>query len=289
MAEELASQLLKGRDLVDKSDVRYRKELETFEGDNEDDKIEDAAPNLEGHCANQLNNAFEHQCFDEAVKYLGAKPLAVTPQDIGDPVLSIPGIPNGRFLAHQVWGAWYCVRSIINNNGLKGVMVADDMGMGKTFTALATALHLKWLADEAEKGVKLPCYAGETVEEQKEKPQFFGDNIGWIKRPILIVVPPMMIRTWHQTIKSLTEGTDFSLHVVTGPNHYPPSKVNIQLARTETGRRERGRRVYLTTYPTLRSRILNSKELEGAEFGIAIFDEFHSVKKVNTMTYKAIT
>jgi hypothetical protein len=51
-----------------------------------------------------LNNDFEHQCLELAVRKLGAEMLELRDGDIGNRVLRIPGIPNGHFLPHQIWG-----------------------------------------------------------------------------------------------------------------------------------------------------------------------------------------
>jgi hypothetical protein len=68
---------------------------------------------LLGLCGDQLNNDFEHQCFEEAVKMLGAELLTPADGDIGPRMLRIPGIPQGRFLPHQVWGVWFIVEHIL--------------------------------------------------------------------------------------------------------------------------------------------------------------------------------
>ena len=57
---------------------------------------------LLGLCGDQLKNDFEHQCFEDAVRMSGAQLLTPVKGDIGPQMLRIPGIPNGRFLPHQV-------------------------------------------------------------------------------------------------------------------------------------------------------------------------------------------
>ena len=59
---------------------------------------------LLGLCGDQLDNDFEHQFFQNAVTTLGAQLLTPEEDDIGPRMLGIPGIPNGRFLHHQVSG-----------------------------------------------------------------------------------------------------------------------------------------------------------------------------------------
>ena len=54
--------------------------------------------------ASNLNNDFEHECFDIAIQRLGASQLLAKAGDIGPHVFGVPGVPKGRFLPHQVWG-----------------------------------------------------------------------------------------------------------------------------------------------------------------------------------------
>jgi hypothetical protein len=53
---------------------------------------------------NTINNEFEHECLDEAVRILNGRPA---PQSRDDRVLghkhSIPGLPGTQFLPHHVW------------------------------------------------------------------------------------------------------------------------------------------------------------------------------------------
>ena len=57
---------------------------------------------LLGLCGDQLNNDFEHQCLEDAVRILGAQLLTPVEGDIGPRMLTIPGISNGQFLPHQL-------------------------------------------------------------------------------------------------------------------------------------------------------------------------------------------
>jgi hypothetical protein len=48
--------------------------------------------------SSNLDNDFEHECLDLAIRRLRAKRLEARDGDLGPIVMSIPGIPNGRFL-----------------------------------------------------------------------------------------------------------------------------------------------------------------------------------------------
>jgi hypothetical protein len=57
---------------------------------------------------NTINNEFEHQCLDEAVRLLNARPIHQSPDDhVSGRNYSIPSLPGTKFLAHQVWAIWF--------------------------------------------------------------------------------------------------------------------------------------------------------------------------------------
>jgi len=60
---------------------------------------------------NTINNKFEHECLDEAVRLLNARPIPQSPDDrVPGCKYSIPGLPGTKFLTQQVWGIWFIVR-----------------------------------------------------------------------------------------------------------------------------------------------------------------------------------
>jgi len=60
---------------------------------------------------NTINNEFEHECFDEAVRLLKAHPNRQSPDDhIPGRKYSIPGLFRTKFLAYQVWANWFIMR-----------------------------------------------------------------------------------------------------------------------------------------------------------------------------------
>jgi len=56
----------------------------------------------------QLNNDFEYQYFEDAVRKLGVERLIPVKRDIGPRMLKILGIPQGGFHPDQVQGSVYC-------------------------------------------------------------------------------------------------------------------------------------------------------------------------------------
>ena len=154
---------------------------------------------LLGLCGDQLNNDFEHQCFEGAVRMLGAGLLTPVEGDIGPRMLRIPGIPRGRFLPHQVWGVWFIVECILADRP-PVALIADDMGLGKTHCALATLLYLKHIVDEAAAGRPLACLGGKSVEELKEVLRIFADDIEVYSGPSIIIVPANLVPAWERAV-----------------------------------------------------------------------------------------
>jgi len=150
---------------------------------------------LLGLWGDQLNNDFEHQCFEGAVRMLGAEVLTPVEGDIGPHMLRDPGNPRGRFLPHQVWGVWFIVERILTDRP-PVALIADYMGLGKTHCALATLLYLKHIVDEAVTGRPLACLAGKLVEELEEVPRIFGDDIEVYRRPSIIIDPANLVPVW---------------------------------------------------------------------------------------------
>jgi hypothetical protein len=53
---------------------------------------------------NTINNEFEHECHDEAVRLLNVHPIRQSTDDcVPGHKYSFPGLPWTKFLVHQVW------------------------------------------------------------------------------------------------------------------------------------------------------------------------------------------
>ena len=119
----------------------------------------DEPPGLDEALLTTLNNSFEHECLEEAVPLLRAtsRPDAPADQIRGMKHLLKP-FPSVAFLAHQIWAIWFIVRRWVYDVDLPGVLLADEMGHGKTFTVLAAALYVKIVSNElvSNKEYKLP-------------------------------------------------------------------------------------------------------------------------------------
>jgi len=79
---------------------------------------------------NTINNEFEHECLDKAVRLLNARPIRQSPAaSVPGRKYSIPGLPGTKFLAHQVWAIWFIVSRWVSDADMPGALVADEMGL----------------------------------------------------------------------------------------------------------------------------------------------------------------
>jgi hypothetical protein len=90
---------------------------------------------------NTIFNEYEHKCLDEAARLLNAHCIRQSTDDcVPDYKYSIPGLPAPKFLAHLVWTLWFIVRRWVWDTDMPGALVADEMGLGRTFTSVAAAM-----------------------------------------------------------------------------------------------------------------------------------------------------
>ena len=115
---------------------------------------------------NTINNEFQHECLDEAVRLLNAYPICQSPDDCGPGrQYSIPGLPGTEFLAHQVWAIWFVLSTWVWEADMPGALVADEMGLGKTFSSVAAAMLCKLVTEIVVMGLPLSILWGNTLEE----------------------------------------------------------------------------------------------------------------------------
>jgi hypothetical protein len=89
---------------------------------------------------NTIYNKFEHECLDHAVRLLNAHHVHQSPDDrIPGRKYSIPGLPGTIFVVHKVCTIWFIVRRLDWDADMLGTLVAEEMGLGKTFTSVAAA------------------------------------------------------------------------------------------------------------------------------------------------------
>jgi len=195
---------------------------------------------------NTLNNEFEHECLDEAVRLLNARPIRQSPDHrVPGHKYSIPGLPGTKFLAHQVWAIWFIVRRWVWDADMPGALVADEMGLGKTFTSVAAAILCKLVTEKVVMGLQLSIVWGNTLEQwvilaDNDFPSIVGEEREWYPlqrlnsvprrlleiqttpphshpalisahEPIFVVTMPGGAETFKTVIDEMTDGTDSKL------------------------------------------------------------------------------
>jgi len=134
--------------------------------DGEDDLDPENTSSVLNTVLNKINNEFEHECLEEAVRLLNAH---LTCQSIDDHLpghkYSIPGLAGTKFLVHQVWAIWFIVTRWVWDADMPGALVADEMGLGKTSTVVAVAMICKLLTEKDVMGLPLSILWGNTHDE----------------------------------------------------------------------------------------------------------------------------
>jgi len=139
------------------------------------EKVEDGAEDLDqentssalNSFLNTMNNKFEHQCLNAAVRLLNAHPIRQSMDDhVPGHKYSIPGLPRTKFLAHQVWAIWFTVSRWVWDTDMPGALVADEMGLGKTITSAAAAIICKLLTETVVMGLPLSMCGGIQVKSE---------------------------------------------------------------------------------------------------------------------------
>jgi hypothetical protein len=113
-----------------------------------------------------INNEFEHECLDEKIRLLSAHPIHQSTDDwVPGHKYSIPGLPRTKFLAHQVLAIWFIKRRGAWDAEMPGAPVADELGLGKTFTSVTAAMFCKLVTEKVVIGFPLSILWGNTLEE----------------------------------------------------------------------------------------------------------------------------
>jgi len=259
-----------------------------------------------------INNEFEHECLDEAVRLLNANPLRQSTDDWAPGhKYSIPGLPGTKFLAHQVWAIWFIVRRWVRDTDMPGALVADEMGLEKTFTSVAAAMLCKLVTEKVVMGLPLSILWGNTREEWvilavNDFPGIVGEEREWhpLQRlnsvprrlleiqttpphghpalvsaleQILVVTMPGVEETIKTVIDKMTNGTEFKLvNSLQGEN----ANLTHEDLNTSIDEPENRQNIHLVSYDTLTSRAKPSSngQLSYCAWSFGIFDESHRYK-----------
>jgi len=115
---------------------------------------------------NTINNDYEHNCLDKVVRLLNTHPIRQSTEDcVPGHKYSIRGLPRTTCLPHQICAILFIVRRWVWDEDMAGVLVADEMCLGKIFTSVAAAMHCKLVTVKVEMGLPLSILWGNTLEE----------------------------------------------------------------------------------------------------------------------------
>jgi hypothetical protein len=90
---------------------------------------------------NRFNHKFEHKGLDEAFGLHNARTIHKSPDDHGPGCMySIPGLQGTMFLVDQGLTTWFIVRRWVCDADMAEALVANKMGLGKTFTSVAVVM-----------------------------------------------------------------------------------------------------------------------------------------------------
>ena len=111
--------------------------------------LNDEPPPLDKALLTTLNNAFEHECLEEAVALLGASLWPDVPSDQirGMKYLFEP-FPSVTFLAQQIWAIWFIIGRWVFDEDLPGVSLGEEMGLGKTFTIFVATVYAQVVSNK---------------------------------------------------------------------------------------------------------------------------------------------
>jgi len=305
-----------------KTDQRSREVQEQVE-DGEEVLDPDNASSVLSSVLNTINNEFEHECLDEAVRLLNAHTIRQSTDDcVPGHKYSIPGLPGTEFLAHQVWGIWFIVRRWVWDADMPGALVADEMGLGKTFTSVAAAMLCKLVTEKVVMGLPLSILWGNTLEEwvilaHNDFPGIVGAEREWYPlqqlnsvprglleiqttpphgdpaiisahEPIFVVTMPGVAETFKTVIDEMTHGTDFKI-----VNLFHAENANLTHEDLNTSIHEPENRwnIHLVSYDTLTSRakLSSNGRLSHCAWSFGIFDESHWYKTKNSVGWQIAT
>jgi len=258
---------------------------------------------------NTINNEFEHECLDEAVRLLNAHPICQSTDDrVPGHKYSIPGLPGTKFLVHQVWAIWFILRRWVWDTDMPGALVADEMGLGKTSTSVAAAMLCKLVTEKVVMGLPLSILWGNTVEEWvilavNDFPGIVGEEREWYSlqrlnsvprrlldilttpphghpalvsafEPILVVTMPGVAETFKTVIDEMTHGTEFKLVNLL---HAENPNLTRENQNTSIDEPENRWNIHHVSYDTLTSRAKPSSngQLSYSAWSFGIFDDSH--------------
>jgi len=266
---------------------------------------------------NTINNKFEQDCLDGSVRLLTAHLVWQSTDDcLPGHKLSIPGIPGTTFLVHQGYVFRFIVRSGIRDADMPGALVADETGLGKTFTSLAEAMISKLLTEEAVMGWPLLILWVNTLAEwvnmvQSDFPGIISEEWEWYAwrrhnlvphrlieiqknppqgnpvlisalEPIMVVTLPGVAETFMSVIDEMTYATCFKLIFLL---HMDIGNLTHNNLTTRLDEPDNRWNIHFDSYATLTSRAKPSSDGQHSHclWSFGIFDESYQYKTKNSV------
>jgi hypothetical protein len=111
---------------------------------------------------------------------------------------SIPGLSGIKFLEHQVSAICFIVQRWVWDAEMPGALVADDIGLRKTFTSVAATMISTLLTEKVVMGLPLSIFwennvAGWVNMVQNNVPRIIGKEHEWYPLRRHISVPFCLI------------------------------------------------------------------------------------------------
>jgi len=285
--------------------------------DGEEDLDPDNTSSVLNAVLNTINNEFEQECLDEAVRLLNAHHICQSTDDrVPGHNYSVPCLPGTKFLAHQVWAIWFIVRMWVWDTDMPGALAAEEIGLGETFTLVAAAVLCKLVTEKVIMVLPLFILWENTLEEWVDLalngfPGIIGDEWEWYPlerqnsvphhlleiqstppqghpaltsafESILVIILPGVAETFKSVINKMTYGTDF---ILINLLHAENANLTHEDLNTSIDKPENRWIIHLVSYGTLTSGAKPSSngELLNCSLSIGIFDESHRYKTKNSV------
>jgi len=199
--------------------------------------------------------------------------------------------------------------------------VAEEMGLGKTFTSVAAAMLCKLVTEKVLMGLPLSILWGNTLEEwvilaHNNCPAIVGAEWEWYPlqrlnsvprrrteiqttpphgqpalisahETILVVTRPGVAETFRIDIDKMTQGTDFKLVNLLRAENANHTHKDLNTSIDEP---ENQWNIHLVSYDTLRSRAKPSSNGRPSycTWSVGIFDESHRYKTKNSVGWQIV-
>jgi len=113
-----------------------------------------------------INREFQHKCQHEGVSLVAAHQIRQSKADwVPGNQYSIRGIPRTKFLPHHLWVIFNVVRRWVSDWEMPGLLVADEIGLGQTFTPVVVAMIGNVQTKRVFMGLPLSILWGNTLDE----------------------------------------------------------------------------------------------------------------------------